>query len=683
MKAGFYPHLAADGMRKNRRLYLPYIFTCTGMVMMYYITMALSLSNTVRQLRGGQTLGIIMGFGSWVIALFACLFLFYTNAFLIRRRKKEFGLYNILGMGKRHIGGILFWETLLVAGISLLVGLALGVLLLKLAELGLVRMMNGSVSYDMTFSLTALLATAGVFAAIHLLLLLNALRQVRFSGALSLLRSENAGEKPPRANWVLGLLGILLLAVAYGMAVSIRDPLQALGIFLIAVLLVILGTYLLMIAGSVLLCRQLQKNTRYYYQPAHFVSVSSMAYRMKRNGAGLASVCILATMVLVMLSSTASMYSGAEEALATRYPRQINLEYVVEDADALSGQNIDGLRSLVNTVLQERGCTPTAVDDYRCVTTYAQLRDTGYVALEPEKGGFQSGLSLCYLRFVPLADYNAAMGTHETLGEGEVLLHAYRKKFTGSVLTFSNGMAFRVAKQVEELPAAGKQYVADMTPTLTLVVSSLEAVQPLTQSLTAYAQEGREFPVFCRWYFSFDTALTATQQETVCEALQGEQLGMEAQRAYRVASSQLESREQNRGDFYSAYGGLFYLGIMLSAVFLFATVLILYYKQISEGYEDQARFEVMQKVGMTKKAIRSSINSQLRTVFFLPLLMAGVHLAFAFPMIRKMLLMFNFNNFWLFTLVTGLCYLLFALLYALIYRVTSNAYYGIVSRAQS
>lgn len=549
MKAGFYPHLAADGMRKNRRLYLPYIFTCTGMVMMYYITMALSLSNTVRQLRGGQTLGIIMGFGSWVIALFACLFLFYTNAFLIRRRKKEFGLYNILGMGKRHIGGILFWETLLVAGISLLVGLALGVLLLKLAELGLVRMMNGSVSYDMTFSLTAAAGDGRRFyghppASAAQCTAAGALFRCAFAAA-----QRKCGRKAAACQLGAGAAGDP--AAGCGVRHGGFHPGSAAD------------------AGHIPDCRaagdprHLPADDRRFgaavppaaEEYALLLPAGALCFGLlhglphEAQWRRLASVCILATMVLVMLSSTASLYSGAEEALATRYPRQINLEYVVEDADALSGQNIDGLRSLVNTVLQERGCTPTAVDDYRCVTTYAQLRDTGYVALEPEKGGFQSGLSLCYLRFVPLADYNAAMGTHETLGEGEVLLHAYRKKFTGSVLTFSNGMAFRVAKQVEELPAAGKQYVADMTPTLTLVVSSLEAVQPLTQSLTAYAQEGREFPVFCRWYFSFDTALTATQQETACEALQGEQLGVEAQRAYRVASSQLESREQNRGIF--------------------------------------------------------------------------------------------------------------------------------------
>lgn len=420
--------------------------------MMYYITMALSLSNTVRQLRGGQTLGIIMGFGSWVIALFACLFLFYTNAFLIRRRKKEFGLYNILGMGKRHIGGILFWETLLVAGISLLVGLALGVLLLKLAELGLVRMMNGSVSYDMTFSLTALLATAGVFTAIHLLLLLNALRQVRFSGAAFAAAQRKCGEKPPQCQLGAGAAGDP--AAGCGVRHGGFHPGSAAD------------------AGHIPDCRAAGDPR---HLPADDRRFGAAVPPAAEEYALLLPAGALCFGLLHGLPHEAQWrraglglypgYYGAGDALlhrqfvqwggggaGYRYPRQINLEYVVEDADALSGQNIDGLRSLVNTVLQERGCTPTAVDDYRCVTTYAQLRDTGYVALEPEKGGFQSGLSLCYLRFVPLADYNAAMGTHETLGEGEVLLHAYRKKFTGSVLTFSNGMAFRVAKQVEELP---------------------------------------------------------------------------------------------------------------------------------------------------------------------------------------------------------------------------------------
>ena len=278
MKASFFPALALDSIRKNRRLYLPYFLTCAGMVMMEYIITYLQFSETLGAMRGGSNIRMMMGFGSFVIALFALLFLFYTNSFLIRRRKKEFGLYNILGMGKRHISRILFFETLLIAVGSVLTGLVTGILLSKLAELGMVRILDGGATFTLSLSLPAVLRTVAIFGAIFLLLFLNGLRQVHLSSAIQLLRSENMGEKPPRANWVAGVLGALLLAVAYWIAVTIQDPITALGMFFVAVLLVIVGTYLLMIAGSVLLCRILQKNKRYYYQSRHFVSVSSMAY---------------------------------------------------------------------------------------------------------------------------------------------------------------------------------------------------------------------------------------------------------------------------------------------------------------------------------------------------------------------------------------------------------------------
>ena len=299
MKGAFYPKLALDGIRKNKRLYIPYILTCVGMVTMFYIITFLQKSETVGAMRSGSTVQRILSFGIIVIAVFACIFLFYTNSFLMKRRKKEFGLYNILGMGKRNIGIILVWESLIIALFSLAVGLFIGIAISKLAELALVNILNGAVKYSFSISPLAIVMTVAVFGAIFLLLLLNSIRQIRFSNTAALLRSENLGEKPPKGNIFIGIVGILLLGGAYWLAVSIKDPIAAMLMFFIAVIMVILGTYLTMIAGSVSFCRILQKNKKYYYKPSHFVSVSSMAYRMKRNGAGLASVCILATMVLV------------------------------------------------------------------------------------------------------------------------------------------------------------------------------------------------------------------------------------------------------------------------------------------------------------------------------------------------------------------------------------------------
>ena len=323
-----YARLAWTGMRKNRRLYLPYLLSCAGMVLMFYILMGLSGSPVLEHMSGGGSSAIILRIlrlGTVVIAVFSLLFLFYTHSFLIRRREREFGLYNVLGMGKGNIARILLWETVITYGLTTGTGLLLGVVLYKLAELGMVRLLQVPVTYTLTVSVSSLLAAAALFAVIHTLILLNSLRQLHTVNAIALLRSENVGERPPRAKWVLTLAGVVLLGGAYWLAVSIKEPLAALLWFFAAVIMVILATYLLFISGSVTLCRGLQSNKSYYYDPRHFVSVSSMAYRMKRNGAGLASVCILATMVLVMLSSTTCLYVGQEDAVNARYPRELSV----------------------------------------------------------------------------------------------------------------------------------------------------------------------------------------------------------------------------------------------------------------------------------------------------------------------------------------------------------------------
>ena len=671
MKIGFYPRLALDGIRKNRRMYIPYLLTCAGMVMMEYVILFLGCSGTVKHLSGGRTIAAMMELGGGVIALFACLFLFYTNSFLIRRRKKEFGLYNILGMGKRHIGLILLWETLLVAAVSLLTGLACGIAVSKLAELGLVNLMRGGVDYAVSVSWRSVGMTAAVFGVIFVLLLLNALRQLRFSSAIALLRSENTGEKPPRANWVAGGLGLLILAAAYVIAVSVQDPLAALLLFFVAVLMVIAGTYLLMIAGSVTLCRLLQHSRRYYYRPNHFVSVSSMAYRMKRNGAGLASICILATMVLVTLSSTASLFFGAEDSLHSRYPRQLNATTGLHSLDDLADGPMQTLRAAWTEQLDEAGVTPTAVDDYRCATAAGQLFGS-QMKLIGQNWMYSNMDSNYYsVYFVPLSDYNISMGTHETLQPGEALLYLSRGSYNEPQISFGPDCVFSVAGKLDRFIGNG-DIAMNVTPSMVVVVPDLmAAIQPLR----SLKDDSGETLLEAMWYLGLDTDLTPEEQS---------ELGMELSNlAANYEWYMISSREDNRADFYGTYGGLFYLGILLSVVFLFAAVLMIYYKQLSEGYEDQARFEIMQKVGMTKKEIRRSINSQLLTVFYLPLIGAGLHLSFAFPMIHKLLLLFNLNNVRLFAATTAISFAVFALFYALVYRITSNAYYHIVSGARA
>ena len=667
MRMGFYAKLAVNGIRKNARLYVPYLLTCAGMVMMFYIVSYLQDTPVLAGIRGGEEMQAMLSLGSGVMGVFGAIFLLYTNSFLIRRRKREFGLYNMLGMGKGNIARVLFWEALLVLAGTMAIGLAAGVAISKLAELLLLNIMHGNVTFNFTVSPRAMLLTAAVFCVIHVLLLIKALLQIRTASAVNLLRSESAGEKPPRANWVLAILGLILLAVAYYLAVTIKQPLVAMAMFFVAVILVILATYLLFIAGSVAICRMLQKNRRYYYKARHFVSVSSMAYRMKRNGAGLASICILSIMVLVTVSSTTGLYFGSEDSLRSRYPRDITLIAKAEDVSMLSDEKRDAARELVDAYVAEHDATAHNFRDFRVVSVTGAMKD-GAITTDPQEAGMHITDSTIYqVNFLPLPDYNRICGTNETLADDEALISLKRGDYGWDSISVDSKVAYRTRKAPVVFQESGMAAV-DVVDTIYVVVKDLQGLQPLLQGNTLFTQQ---------WEYGFDSMLSDEDQWEMTYQMDVElsdglhRLGMKY--VY------LEGMAENRYDFYGTYGGFFFLGILLSIVFLFAAVLIIYYKQISEGYEDQKRFEIMQKVGMTRKNIRKSINSQLLTVFFLPLVGAGVHLAFAFPMIRRMLILFNLTNTRLLVETTGITFLAFALIYTLVYRKTSNAYYAIVS----
>lgn len=693
MKKGFYPKLAFDGIRKNKKMYLPYILTSIGMVMMYYIIIFLQFSQSIKDAVQSSTVSEILGLGSWVIAIFSCIFLFYTNSFLIKRRKKEFGLYNILGMDKHNLGIILFWETLIIAVISLVIGLAAGIVFSKLAELIFLNLLKSDVTFDLTVSSQGIGLCAIIFTVINILLFFNSLRQVRFSSAISLVRSEQTGEKPPKGNRLLGILGVLLLGGAYYISLSIKEPLQALTLFFVAVIMVIIGTYLVMISGSVLFCRLLQKNKKYYYKPNHFVSVSSMAYRMKRNGAGLASICILATMVLVMISSTTSLYFGEEDALAIRYPREINIDISTLDTDLEKNGQMDNIISDIKNICKNHGVKETGTYTYLSGMISGMITDDGKVETDINRidnfsnialGDFSSVYSFI---FIPVDDYNKIMGTSYTLKDDEAIIYNYRNdsRYGKNVISFNRGQSFKIVKQTDEFVIDTNAAIS-VTPTMALIVNDIDnATKGLTYNATT-AQKIENTGISFHRYYCFDAGVSPQQQielsKDIANYLDGNIEKYRADTSNRMFRSTVESREQNRLDFFGLYGGLFGLGIILSIVFIFAAVLIIYYKQISEGYEDQSRFEIMQKVGMTKNEIRKSINSQLLTVFFLPLIFAGMHLAFAAPIIKKLLLLFNLTNLNLFIVTILISFAAFALFYMIVYKITSSAYYKIVSGAK-
>ena len=680
MKAGLYPRLALQGMRKNKKFYLPYLLTCAGMVMMYYIMIFLSTSPAIRQIRGGDLVWEIISLGSYVVAFFAAIFLFYTNSFLMRRRKKEFGLYNVLGMVKWNIARILFWETLFLGLAALVIGLAGGLVLSKLAELGLINMVQGEVGFDLTVSFPGIALCCAVFGAIFFLLFLNALRQIKFANALALMQSSQTGERPPKTAAVIGgLIGIGMIAVAYYVAVTIRDPVAALLMFFAAVLLVIAGTYLIMISGSVLFCRLLQKSRKYYYKASHFISVSSMMHRMTRNGAGLASICILATMVLVMISSTASLYFGSEDALHNRYPREINTRITMENWDDDSLALLGDFKQAIDAAADRYGSAKDDLVNYRYMYVAGLLKDgmveTDVSKLNEINADTLNNIYQFYI--VPLEDYNAMMGTNESLHDGEALLYNYRSDYQKDTLGFENGGTLTIKKVIDDFAGNGEMAM-DIIPSIVLVVND---VYKATEGLDLLATYAGDRMLTLHWQYGFDTGLSAEDQMALAQDVQDAIFNWVHEKQINCSYSS-SGRETNRVDFYVMFGGLFYLGILLSIVFIFATVLIIYYKQLSEGYEDQARFEIMQKVGLTKPEIKRSINSQLLTVFFLPLGLAALHMAFAFPIVQKLLSLFNLQNVGLFAATTGICVVIFGLCYALIYRLTAGAYYQIVSSGE-
>ena len=664
-----YRSLAWDGIRKNRQLYTPYLLTGSIMVMIFYILDAMSRDSLVSYVRGSAFVAEVMALGSIVIGVFSVLFLFYTNSFLVRQRCKEFGLYNVLGMDKGNIGRVMFWENLYVALITLVCGSVLGIAMYKAAELGLLNLLHQPLNYTISVNLPALGATAMVYGCIFLLLLFNSLIRVRRAKPLELIKTANVGERFPKYIWAEALLGLVMLGGAYYLAVTIQEPLSALLWFFLAVILVILATYALFMAGSVALCRLLQKNKRYYYKANHFVSVSSMAFRMRRNGAGLASICILLTTVLVMLVSTTSMYVGGDDSIKARYPYEINVE-----CHAATWADMEDTSVLEAVILEQTG--DTTLHSYRNGQISGLLTETGlYWNSETYGKDLTSYDQVGTLTVIPLEDYNRMMGTNETLEDDECLLYSTRLRFHWDSFALEGGPALRVKKVLSQ-GFESSNTAAMITPTVMLVVNDPERF--LSAAETDDASRG----AILRWDCGIDLADT-TREAEIAAAIADRLVQLRESGKATILGISVENRAAGRESFLELNGSLLFLGLMLSLVFLFAAVLIIYYKQLSEGYEDRARFTIMRKVGMTQRDIRATINSQMLTVFAAPLLLAGVHMLFAFPFLWKILMLMNLFNKALIARVAVLCYLVFALAYVLVYKLTSNSYYTIVSGAKA
>lgn len=692
-KLSFYPKLAARSIKNNRQFYLPYILTVIGTCAAMYILYALNFDPGFDQLGAGTTNGqayvqFFMQLGIVMVSLFCFIFLVYTNSFLMKRRTKELGLYNVLGMGKKNIAGILVFESLYIAVIGIVLGLALGVLLHKLMMLLLYWLMRLPAPFGFAIQVKAMVNTSVFFVVIIFLTLLLNLWRVGRSKPVELLRGGNVGEKEPRINWLVVVIGVLTLGGGYFIAVWVKDSVMAIAFYFVAVFLVIIGTYCLFTSLSILALKALKKNKRYYYKSKHFISVSGMLYRMKRNGVGLANICIIATMVMVMISGTLSLYLGCDEVVRLNTPTDIVVQgrhyyhYTTDENGEIDPEqtvpiNPEALNNYVLELFAEAGAEPTSgyqIEDLD-VSTEVITKNGTHVSTE---------------FYIITADTYAAITGEEApvLGKGEALAvlsvpgandqlregFSFQEYDLDGNLTGNPGPEFTIVGECENilnnivrtdaLLAAGEEnYVL-------MVVDGTETLDEIGKTTVTgiYYWEGR---------YNFAT-LSDAEQNALYDAFWAENHDFSAADCGYVAYFRTDTRVDVESDIFGLAGGFLFLGVFLGLVFMMAAVLIIYYKQVSEGYEDQRRFDIMRKVGLSRREARRSIRSQILTVFFLPLIVAAVHIAFDFKLVLQLLTLFALRN----TALTALCTLgtlaVFCVIYAAVYLLTARAYYKIV-----
>ncbi|KNZ41143.1 ABC transporter permease [Acetobacterium bakii] len=659
----FYPKLALLNLKKNANTYIPYILTCIGSIITFYTMISIYGNEGLDSMPGSGNLKMILFLGTIFIGIFAVIFLFYTNSFLIKRRKKELGLYSILGLEKKHIARVLFYETLYTAAISLVLGLLGGILIGKLLFLLLLNMIRFQTPIAFYVDVRGLFITAAVFFLVFLLTLLTNFLQVKLANPIDLLKGGEQGEKEPKASWIMTVIGLISLGIGYAIAFTVKSPLEALLLFLVAVLFVIVGTYALFTSGSIALLKMLKKNKPFYYQSRNFISVSGMIYRMKQNAVGLASICILCTMVLVTISTTISLYIGQESMMRDLFHLDVGITGEAAMVDP----------SAIERIIEEAQTKGNVEVVDKLNFNYSQ-----FTAMQegshflPDTYEESNGDDMAYydevsdFSIISLSDYNQMAQTHKTLAENEVMVFSVGENYNEKAIAFGNN-DYTVKEELEFIPIDSKKkenfmdkyyLIVNDEQTMTTILQSMEVKdQPNTVlAATLFNLNGTEAH---KMLFSENLKASLTQLNP---------------------DFYMDNLYLSISEWYAIFGGFLFLGVFLGALFMMATVLIIYFKQISEGYEDRDRFEIMQKVGMDKKEVKKTIGKQILMVFFLPLAVAVIHVGFAMPVITKMLAVFRLTDTTLIILCTLATALVFALFYALIFMLTAKAYYKLVKQ---
>ena len=673
MSKSFYPRLAAQNCIKNGKFYFPYLLTVIFSSAAFYINLALAQTGSLPELQRYFYLSMFMTIGTFVLGLFFIIFLIYTNSFLMKRRGKELALYNILGMGKGNIGVVLCYETLYTWLIGTGGGILLGILLQRLITMLVTRMLRIDVKYEFFISVYGIAVTAIFFGALLFVTLLLNLGRLHVQKPVELLRQGNVGEREPRTRWLLTVLGLLSLGGGYAIALTTHNSIQAIGLYFVAVFLVIIGTYCLFSAVSVAVLKALRKNKGFFYRTGNFIGVSGMLHRMNRNAVGLANICILSTMVLVMISATLALFLGTEDAITTRYPGDLNAEvwyWTDQPFDTYKAER------KLREALEEQGAAVTGSLSYTTTNQPAAFDGSSFL-IQDDVYNVSGDLILVLLT---AEDYNKLSGQNVSLAKDQ-LLPSGSDSLVGEVrFVFRGGsgervMTFSAAPTSEKFTMSSGDVYLGMVDYIIL-----PDPDTLKEFENNCARALGEDEAFLSWYCEINTDGSDEEKAAWSAAISDpDNCGLAGDDSIQWELFRMDTQAENRQDFYTMNGGFFFLGVFLGIIFLMATVLIIYYKQISEGYEDRERFRIMRQVGLEKREIRRSINVQILIVFFAPLVVAGVHVAFDFNLVRLMLILFGLKNAALTAWCTLGTFLVFALIYALVYLLTARVYYRIVS----
>lgn len=669
MNRGMYRRLALNNIRKNKNPFFPFSLSCIAMIAMFYMLHSIQLQADDNLFFGAGTMRTILGFGTIICGVFSLFVVFYTNSFLMKRRSKEFGLYSILGMEKKHISRVVFWEIAVVGAASIIIGLLSGMLFSKLMFMVLLKIMHLQTDFAFKISVESLLLTFVLFVALFILIMLaNNIRIFRLK-PIDLMSGSNAGEREPKAKWAMAVMGILCLGVGYYLAVTVKNPIQAMGTFFVAVLFVIAGTYLVFVSGSIALLKLLKSNKNYYYQKNHFITVSGMLYRMKQNAVGLSNICILSTAVLVVLSSTVSLYAGFDDIMRTRYPKDVMTQYLYEEEDSEDEPGHYDY-SVLEPVLRVRGARYHV--NLKGIEQYYSYSSVGILEANAFWPDYESSITdmtgFVALEVMTVEDFNNRMGASYDVEKGKVLVYTSENAALSEETVKIAEREYPVSGRVQEVPEVSA-LDADFGQ-LWVIVPDLNMMKEIRSGIDSAFEDGAYTVI--TYNFNFDLEGKDEDKKAFCTDLRDE-----IDKTGIAHAAAITDSYTTRQELYGIYGSLFFIGIFLGALFLITTVLIIYYKQISEGYEDRERFIIMQKVGMGEKEVKSVIRSQVLLVFFLPILLAVVHVCFAFGIIKKLLIIMEFTNVPLFILCTIATVAVFVIVYGIVYSLTAKAYYRI------